>query len=69
MASNLLYGRCSGMREFPSNEFNLPPAEPRLTFATILFCLAGPFWLSYRIIKRVLKTIGLVPDRIERVTE
>jgi hypothetical protein len=69
MASNLLNGRCFGWREYSSTEVNLTPAEPRLTIATILFCLVGPFWLSYRIIKRVLKTIGLVPDRIERVTE
>ena len=69
MASNVLNGRCFGLRDYPSNDFNLTPAEPRLTIATILFCLLGPFWLSYRIIKRVLKTFGLVSDRIERVTE
>jgi hypothetical protein len=69
MASNILNGRCFGWRKYPSNEVNLTPAEPRLTIATVLFCLVGPFWLSYRLIKYLLKTSGLVPDRIERATE
>ena len=69
MASNLLNGRCFGWREYSSTEVNLTPAEPRLTIATILFCLVGPFCLSYRLIKYLLKASGLVPDQIERVTE
>jgi hypothetical protein len=69
MASNLLNGRCFGLREFPSNEVNLTPAEPRLRIATILMCLLGPFWLSYRLVKSVLKASNLISERIEQATE
>lgn len=53
----------------PENEISLAAVEPNLTIATIILCLLGPFWLIYRLVKRLLKTSSIVPDRIERATE
>jgi len=69
MVSNLINGQIPVLTESPEKAVHLTPVEPRLTLATIIMCLVGPFWLIYRLITRVFKISSLNPDRIKRATE
>ena len=40
-----------------------------LTITVVIFCLVGPFWLIYRLIKTIAKLGGLVVDRSVQAAE
>jgi len=40
-----------------------------LTITVVIFCLVGPFWLFYRLIKTIARMGGLVTDRSVQATE
>jgi hypothetical protein len=40
-----------------------------LTITVVIFCLVGPFWLIYRLIKTIARLGGLVPDHSVQVAE
>ena len=48
-------------------EYTIP--DPSLTLAIIIFCIAGPFWLIYRLGEYVAKKSGLVPKQVTKAIE
>ena len=42
------------------SEYTLP--DPGHTVTVLLFCIVGPFWLMYRLVKNIGQTGNLVTD-------
>ena len=51
MFSNPITGR----RFIPPNEPEAINPDPSLTLAVLVFCIAGPFWLLYRLVEHLVK--------------
>ena len=49
-----------------SNEVEKNEIEPGLTIAVVLFCIMGPFWLLFRIVRYMLRLGTLLTLRLRR---
>ncbi len=69
MYPNAVTGRGAIYAGYPlsENEYTIP--DPGLTLAIIIFCIAGPFWLIYRLGEYVAKKIGLLPKQVAKAIE
>ena len=65
MIAHLITGRAHNI--IAHSEYTSP--NPGRTVAVILFCIVGPFWLMYRLIKHLAKASGLIANALVEVIE
>ena len=44
---------------YPPNENEITQPETGLTLTVVVFCIAGPFWLLYRLVEFIVKKSAL----------
>jgi len=59
MYPNPFSGRNYISGEYASNEDGTNEPDLTLTLATVILCIAGPFWLIYRLLEFVVKKSAL----------